>query len=43
MVNAHESPEEAVLDALSELGAQDDVRPATPEPVGEQPRETECG
>ena len=41
MVNAHESPEEAVLDALSELGAQDDVRPATPEPVGEQPRETE--
>ena len=42
MVNAHESPEEAVLDALSELGAQDDdVRPASPEPVGEQPRETE--
>ena len=41
MVNAHESPEEAVLDALSELGAQDDVRPATPEPVGDQPRETE--
>ena len=41
MVNAHESPEEAVLDALSELGAQDDVRPTTPEPVGEQPRETE--
>ena len=41
MVNAHESPEEAVLDALSELGAQDDVRPTTPEPVGDQPRETE--
>jgi len=41
MVNAHESPEEAVLDALSELGAQDDVRPTSPEPVGDQPRETE--